>query len=182
MKRKSSKRNATANRKPSKRLGTGVERIEDDGLSLNQRRFLAAYKKAGIIAHAARLARITRDRHFCWMREDYNYVQHFYSCQEEAIEALEEECRRRAMSGSDVLLIFMLKASRPDVYRDNKTIEMKGSVQGKVTHEHVRGLNDDERATRLLEFADRIQQQKLGLVDSPGANGVGSDPSSETYT
>ena len=45
------------------------------------------------------------------------------TCEENRVAALENEARRRAFAGSDILLIFMLKGARPNVYRDNAKIE-----------------------------------------------------------
>jgi hypothetical protein len=39
---------------------------------------------------------------------------------------LELEARRRAMTTSDVLLIFLLKALRPTIYRENVRLEHTG--------------------------------------------------------
>ena len=45
---------------------------------------------------------------------------------------LEREAIRRATEGSDTLMIFLLKANRPEKYRDNTT----ANVTMKATHEH----------------------------------------------
>ena len=42
---------------------------------------------------------------------------------EDAVDLLEEEARRRALAGSDLLLIFLLKAHRPQMYRGVINIE-----------------------------------------------------------
>lgn len=39
------------------------------------------------------------------------------------IDILEAEARRRAMAGSDVLLIFLMKANRPEKYRDQYHVQ-----------------------------------------------------------
>jgi hypothetical protein len=40
------------------------------------------------------------------------------------IDALEDECIHRAMDGSDTLLMFMLRARRPDKFRDRRSWEV----------------------------------------------------------
>ena len=49
---------------------------------------------------------------------------------EDVTQELEAEARRRAMSGSDVMLIFMLKSLRPDVYRERQ--DVTNQVSGKL--------------------------------------------------
>ena len=105
-----------------------------------QRAFLAAYARTGNIAAAARAAKCARSQHYEWL-SDPAYAEAFLGAQEEAVEALELEARRRAEKGvvkpvyyqgevcgtvreySDTLLIFLLKAARPERYRDNARIE-----------------------------------------------------------
>lgn len=64
--------------------------------------------------------------------------QGFARLWEEAIEAgtdiLEDEAVRRAKDGSDVLLIFLLKARRPDKYRENIKHEQSGQLILKVQY------------------------------------------------
>jgi hypothetical protein len=45
-------------------------------------------------------------------------------------EGLERIAVRRASKGSDVLLIFLLKAGRPEVYRDHHRVEHTGPGRG----------------------------------------------------
>ena len=99
--------------------------------------FLEAYAKIGSIGAAAKKTKISRRSHFRWMKSDPAYAAAFSVAEDRAIEAMELEARRRAVKGtvkpvfykgtrcggirefSDVLLIFLLKAKRPAVYREN---------------------------------------------------------------
>lgn len=112
--------------------------------------FLAVYRKLGNISAAARRARVARSEHYRWLRETPDYGAQFEDAREEAIERLEEEAHRRAYAGvlkplmyrgrvaklvreySDVLLIFLLKAARPEKYRDNYHVEHAGEGGGPV--------------------------------------------------
>ena len=79
---------------------------------------------------------------------------------------LEAEALRRALKGtekpvyqngkqvgaireySDLLLIFLLKARRPTVYRENARLELTGVGGGPIaTTQVLDGLNDHERAS-----------------------------------
>ena len=106
----------------------------------------------GTILHAAHAAGIDRVTHYAWLKTTPRYVAKFEEAEELAIEILEKEARRRAVSGvkepvgfwkgkaseyvhrySDTLLIFLLKGSRPDKYRERQEIEHKGKVASTVT-------------------------------------------------
>lgn len=87
----------------------------------NQAAFLAAYAKCGLITHAARMAKVHRGCHQEWQQTDPTYAARFQAAQDEAIELLEAEMIRRATEGgSDLLLIFALKAMKPHMYRERQ--------------------------------------------------------------
>lgn len=99
----------------------------------------AAAKAAGIDRTAAYKAR-QADEEFALAWADVN---------EANIEKLEAEARKRACDSSDVLLIFLLKAHRPDVYRDRVAIEHSGKVA-------LDGVDVDKALSKAVEdaFAD----------------------------
>ena len=104
-------------------------------LSAQQRAFLAAYPITGTIGHAAEAAGISRRSHINWIRQP-EYAEAFAAAKDAFVESLEAEVARRARDGveepvyqggklvgtiskkSDTLAIFLLKANRPDKYRD----------------------------------------------------------------
>lgn len=51
---------------------------------------------------------------------------------DEAIDILQAEARRRAMTVSDLLLIFLLKAHRPEMYRETIRQEITGEGGGPI--------------------------------------------------
>src|SRR5206468_803097 len=71
--------------------------------------------------------------------------EQFADAWEDALEAgtqvLEDEARRRALDRSDTLLIFLLKARRPHVYRDNVRVASVGVMR------HEYGRNETARPT-----------------------------------
>ena len=111
--------------------------MSDNGLTANQRAFLAAYAEVGTVTAAAEAAQINRKQHQRWMHGEGGYQEAFAAAKERAIDRLEEEARRRAVDGvpepvfykgeavgavrkySDTLLIFLLKGALPNKYRDN---------------------------------------------------------------
>jgi hypothetical protein len=102
----------------------------------NQRAFLAAFAETGVVYKAAEAAGLSRASHSNWMKQDSSYVEEFELLYEEVCQKLEAEAMRRAVDGyqepvyqggklvghkmkySDNLLIFMLKAMRPEKYRE----------------------------------------------------------------
>lgn len=114
--------------------------------------FLAAYARCGNITAAAKAAKCHRNSHYMWMeeKEDENEGEHYPTLFEEAsdtaVERMEAEADRRALEGydepvfyegeqcgtkrrySDVLLIFRLKALRPEKYRDRSEVRTDGTM------------------------------------------------------
>ncbi len=114
-----------------------------------KRLFLEAYSRTGNLAEAARQTpQMDRRFHYKWLKNDEAYAEAFRAAEEQAIEMLELEARRRAHDGveepvyhlgkvvghvrkySDTLLIFLLKAARPEIYRDR--YELSGPKGGPV--------------------------------------------------
>lgn len=93
-----------------------------------QARFLAATTKVGTVRAAARIAKINETTHRRWMKSDPKYSEAFANAKEIGIQELEDEARRRAMKGSDTMLIFMLKAARPAIYRERVDVDHSGAV------------------------------------------------------
>jgi hypothetical protein len=99
--------------------------------------FLAAFAEAGTVKHAAEIAGVSPKHPYYWLQNDSKFAAAFEQAKEDAIQSLEWEARRRAIEGrsepvfykgkrcavirkpSDTLLIFLLKAARPEIYRDN---------------------------------------------------------------
>lgn len=114
-------------------------------MTAKQRAFLAAYGRTGIIGDAARRAKIGRQSHYDWL-SDPEYAKAFADAKEESIELLEKSVRQRAMRArkpSDLLSIFLLKAARPNVYRDNAKVELTGSDGGPISI-NVNFIKSDE--------------------------------------
>jgi hypothetical protein len=97
--------------------------------------FLAAYRETGSIRTAAETAEITPARHYLWFQQDPAYRRDFEALQNEVAGALQDEIVERAVKGwampvfyrgrqcgsiqhySDRLLMFLLKALKPEAYR-----------------------------------------------------------------
>jgi hypothetical protein len=169
--RKAAKKRAPAKRAAAKRA------------PVKQRAFLAAYARTGNITAAARAAQCHRSQHYEWLA-DPAYAEAFLAAQEEAVEALELEARRRAAQGvlkpvyyrgavcgrvreySDTLLIFLLKAARPEKYRDNARIEheVSGAGGGPLTARIDFARLPIERVEELARIGEALRAEAMAAA------------------
>jgi hypothetical protein len=78
---------------------------------------LEAYRASGVVLLAATAAGVHRSTIYNWLR-DPAFLEAWSAAEADAIERLELEARRRALTSSDALLVFMLKSHKPEIYRD----------------------------------------------------------------
>ncbi len=109
-----------------------------------QRAFLECYREMGVIRRACKVAKVGRSSHYEWMEDNPAYRAAFEAAKEDAADSLELEVYRRAVKGvkkpvgwykgvagghvrefSDLLLMFQLKALRPEKYRER--VELRGA-------------------------------------------------------
>jgi len=107
-------------------------------------KFLEVFRKCGNVSAAAEKAGIQRINHYKWLERDSKYAQAFRDAEQEAVDALELEARRRAQVGWDEpvyqagrqvgtvrkydsrLLMFLLKSLRPEKYRESDAPKREG--------------------------------------------------------
>ena len=122
----------TTKRKTTPKRGTKVTR---------QNAFIEALKQTGNITLAVQAAGVTRTQAYRWRDASDEFAARWYEALQAAGEVLEAEARRRAFSGSDTLLIFLLKGIYPEKYRDRYDVRS----ENKVTVKHdADSLSDDE--------------------------------------
>lgn len=111
--------------------------------------FLETLRTTGNVSRSARVVGISRQRVYELKRADAGFAAEWDDALEEGVDNLEEEARRRAYEGtlkpvfyqgaecgqireySDTLMIVLLKAHRPDKYRDRSdtTVTHQGGVR-----------------------------------------------------
>ena len=94
-------------------------------------KFLKKLAEMPNVARAARLCGVTRQTAYAHRDKDESFSKAWDDAIEEGIEKLEEVAMRRAKKQSDTLLIFLLKAHRPDLYREQV------KVSGHLTWEQI---------------------------------------------
>lgn len=69
-------------------------------LTRQQAKFIAAFRKCGVVSRAAEIAKVSRSVHYDGLSTSADYQLAFRDAQEEANDALESEARRRAIEGT----------------------------------------------------------------------------------
>ncbi len=86
--------------------------------------FLHIYSQTGNVAASCRAAGITVQAFYKNYHANPDFADRAEEAKEMSISMLELDLRKRAAS-SDVLLMFLLKSLRPDVYRERHEIQTK---------------------------------------------------------
>jgi mannose/cellobiose epimerase-like protein (N-acyl-D-glucosamine 2-epimerase family) len=107
-------------------------------------KFLATLAKTADVTVSAKAAGYSRRSVYEWRENDETWRENWEDAWHRGVDAMEEEARRRAIDGvnkavyhkgkivgyekvySDNLLMFMLKARRPETFRDNSSVEHIG--------------------------------------------------------
>ena len=87
----------------------------------NREKFLAGLRAGLSVGAAARSAGFGRRTAFEWKAADPDFASGWEDAYESATDGLEDTALARAMEKSDSLLMFLLKARRPEIYRERVT-------------------------------------------------------------
>ena len=96
-----------------------------------QRAMLAAVAHCLSVTAACAQVGIARETHYQWVRQYPDYAEAVAEARQLGADWLEDVAIARATAGakpSDVLLIFLLKAARPDKYRDMARREDRNDI------------------------------------------------------
>lgn len=135
-----------------------------------QQAFLDALREMGVVRYAAEAAGVNYSTVYRRIHSDPEFKVAFEAAREEAVQAMEMEGRRRAVQGttkpvyqggklvghiqeySDVLLMFFLKAARPEVYRETIRVDIRREAERMA---EALGM-DAEDIAAAVEEAERI--------------------------
>lgn len=106
--------------------------------------FLDALMQHGNVSRAARAARISRKHVYRERAADAVFASAWERAQQLGLDSLEDVANVRARKQSDTLLIFLLKAHRPEKYR-----ETTRNINVTLTPEQAAQMSDDELDAEL---------------------------------
>jgi len=124
-----------------------------------KKRFLDTLKECGVVCEAVKAAGCSRQTAYDNRKMDPKFAEEWDEAVTIAIEKLEMECVRRAHDYSDLLLIFLLKANKPNKYRETHRYEVSGPSGGPVEI-----ATPKERAERLSVLLDKVNQGERGTA------------------
>lgn len=128
----------------------------DEDLDTRKRAWLEAFEEGGTVVAACKASDVPRSTAYQWRSKDEAFLLAWHDIEEATTERMEREAYRRGVEGvdravyhmgkvigaerqySDTLLIFMLKARKPDTYRDNVHVkqDIKISAAGSALVEN----------------------------------------------
>ena len=95
-------------------------------------RFLDLLSKTCNVTLSAKGAGIDRSTAYKYKRKHADFAEKWEDCEAQAVELLEAEAWKRAREKSDLLLIFLLKAHRPEKYRETQEHRVTGGDGGAI--------------------------------------------------
>jgi enamine deaminase RidA (YjgF/YER057c/UK114 family) len=152
--------------------------IAERRVNVAKARFLEVYAQCGNVSAAAKEAGVGRRTVYDWLVADVDYQVAFNDARDQAVDVLELEAHRRAVVGvqrpvyqggrlagvvtdySDKLLETLLRAARPEKYRERTGVDL-----------NVTGV-DDHRAGAArfrAQFARLVAEQPDDLTKTPTA-------------
>ena len=103
-----------------------------EGLTPPQERFLNAFALGGSVSQACRSCGMGRANPYRWLEKSEVFAEQFEIAKEYGVQRLEDWALARAMDAmnpSDRLTEFLLKAARPEVYRERVDHHLHGKVE-----------------------------------------------------
>jgi len=117
-------------------------------------KILAALAEGLSVSAACKRQRIARFTYYDWRKKYPEFAAAADAAMEAGTDLLEDIALQRAAESSDTLLIFLMKARRPHLYRETTKIQHTGTI----THAHrdMTAFNDDE-IDALSAVAERVK-------------------------
>jgi hypothetical protein len=115
-------------------------------------RFIESLRASGNVRLSAAAVGIDRDTAYKRRRRDSRFAADWAAAEQDAIDMLEAEARRRALGGSDALLMFLLRGHRPGLYRERVDVRLDVRREAERLAAELDGVSADE----LVAEAERI--------------------------
>ena len=114
------------------------------------KRWLEVFRDTGNVRLACHAANVKRITAYHYRDADPEFAQEWTEAEEDACDRLEAIARQRAEKVSDTLLIFLLKAHRPEKYRETVRQGHTGAGGGPI---ELANATRDEIQSRLARIA-----------------------------
>lgn len=137
-----------------------------DPLTVQQRAFCAAFAVCGTIRHAAEKSGVGRTSHFTWMQESPAYRNAFAEAYEDAGDNAEFEMRRRGFAGSDRLLLEIVRAHKPEKYRQRVDTRIAGHDGGPAIPNTAGDITSVLMATPATRAAALVLAEAVAAEDA----------------
>ncbi len=122
--------------------------------------FLLFLAEGNTVTSAARAIGVSRQAAYQYRDVDAGFKQAWDNAIEEGLDTLEDEAIRRAKKSSDLLLIFMLKAKRPEIYRE--TIEVNVNWRAELRQS---GVDPEQYLQQMIEQARLQLEASSDIID-----------------
>lgn len=123
--------------------------------------FLAAFANTGNVRASAQAAGIARDTVYGLRETDPGFRHAYEIAQQEAVDLLAAEARRRALSSSDTLLIYLLKVHGGEEYRNDQRRQQEHRLNPEAMRalvEKIAGMLGVP-ADGIQEIAERVAKE-----------------------
>jgi hypothetical protein len=141
-------------------MGSRTIRTEE-----NRQRFIEGLNENGNVTQVCRALDLHRPAIYAWKKDDPSFAREWEDALALGVEGLEDEARRRAIQGSDLLLIFLLKGAKPEKYAYRSQVDVNNNITV-----DFKKLPREELIRRLEQL--RLEQQPTitsTVVDMTGA-------------
>lgn len=120
-------------------------------------------EQCGVVKWACEAINVKPDSAYYYRTQFPDFAEAWDETVRNSLAALEAEAQRRALDGSDSLLMFLLKSRAPEIYRERYDIKHSGSIGTGV---------DEKTDEELLDIARRggsgTVGEETGKVKLPG--------------
>jgi hypothetical protein len=153
-----------------------------------RRQFIKSLRNSGNITNAARAIGISRQTAYNFRKENPRFAAAWNNAIQEHLDQVEEELRRRACDGvdeevyyqgtvcgavkkySDTLLMFYLKARRPEVFSEKVRQEITGKDGAAI---EISSLSTEQKLARIAELLE-LARARRDLALSSGTSSTTS--------
>lgn len=115
---------------------------------------------------ACRAAGIGRTTWYDWVNEDPEFARALAHAEEEAADSLEAAARQRALNGSDVMTIFLLKGLRPEKFRDGPRTIVQAAAGFDEHGQPTAGVQISEQGMSLVERFAAYQAEHRDAIEA----------------